>query len=240
MLRLKPFAANLGIQLRPFHALSVIQSTPEDLSEAHKNDQGSLTSSETDYRLSMQRIMENFLKSNEQLLFIANDNVMFHKDFANMYQKLDAYCFDGLATTGVLKLESSIWMEGHFPDRRKDEHWGGWKLIDFEQKQTRSRCYSGHYANLGSVATIYSRKAVHRTLKWLSRDRTQPFDFVFNALAKEGVPIRTAEPNLAIANLGEGSDRLPRSVMPEPELGDYLGRSPTEAYKIHRWNVVDY
>lgn len=225
--RLQPKTDKLGMQLR------LVEASRGRSTKAQKQK---LSAGELGYRLSMQRIMEVFLKdSNEDTLFIADDDVMFHRQFSELYSQLDSYCFDGVATNGILKLESSIWHSGTFP-KLKGRYVGGWNLIDYEQRQTHSQCYSGHYANVGSVATVYSRKSIQHVLQWLQEDDSLPFDHVFNYLAKIGIPIRTAEPNLAIAKLDKVSEVSARPGAAKADAP--LGSHP--AYATHRWNVANY
>jgi len=228
--RLQPQTDKLGMQLR------LVKASRGPSTTTHKQN---LSAGELGYRLSMQRIMEAFLKDSNALdtLFIADDDVMFHKNFSELYSQLDSYCFDGVATNGILKLESSIWHSGTFPTL-KGRYVGGWNLIDYEQRQTHSQCYSGHYANVGSVATVYSRKSIQHVLQWLQDDRSGslPFDHVFNYLAKIGIPIRTAEPNLAIAKLDKVSEVSARPGATKADVP--LGTHP--AYATHRWNVTNY
>ena len=116
---------------------------------------------------------------------------------------------------------------------------GGWKLTDFEQRTTGSKCYSGSYSSVGSVATIYTRGSIPLVLEWLRRtspassvsaqDRLpeRPFDHVFSHLARRGVPIRTAEPNLVIADLDHASETVEGRI----DLN-----KAAKVYKMHRWN----
>jgi len=226
--RLQPIIEGLGMQLQLVAASRGPTGTLRGSTIS-----GGLKPGEVGYRLSMQRIMEDFLRrSKESVLFIADDDAMFHKTFAALYSQLDSYCFDGVATNGVLKLESSIWHDGSFPNT-KGKYVGGWNLIDYEKNETHSQCYSGHYANVGSVATIYSRKSIPYVLAWLKEDETLPFDHVYNHLAKIGIPIRTAEPNLVIAKLDKNSEVHPGR--------SYVKTStPHRGYAMHRWDVENF
>jgi hypothetical protein len=165
------------------------------------------------------------------LLFLADDDVRFHLHFSSLYAELDSYCFDGLASgVGILKFQTAIWHQGHFPrslstlkpgrDRRKDTA-GGWHLIDYEQSMTGSKCYSGHYAAVGSAATVYTRGAVKIILRWLDTGPKVPFDHVYAHLAHHGVPIRVTQPNLCISELDKES-----SV--DKTRGTYAGKKGKE------------
>merc|ERR1711865_654383 len=72
--------------------------------------------------------------------------------------------------------------------------------------------------NVGSVATIYSRKLIPYVLAWLKEDETLPFDHVYNHLAKIGIPIRTAEPNLVILSLTRTPKSTPAALTSKPAL----------------------
>jgi hypothetical protein len=181
----------------------------------------------------MTTILRGFQEnSTAKTLFIADDDVRFHVRFRELYDRLDSYCFNGLASGyGVLKLSTSIWHDGHFPRMDMDDRYiGGWHLIDYEMSRTKSKCYSGHYAAIGSVATVYSRGVVPWILAWLDEEPSLPFDHVFGHLAQLGAPIRVAEPNLCIADLNKVS-----SVNG--------GRTDTHAedgYTKHRWDRSKY
>ena len=110
-------------------------------------------------------------------------------------------------------------------------HVGGWKLIDYEMSMTGSKCFSGHYADMGSVATIYSRGSIPFVLQWLAGHQ-RPYDHVFSYLAHLGIPIRITQPNLAIAELDKAS-----SVDPHRKGGEDHTR---EVNKKHRWQPLDY
>jgi hypothetical protein len=188
---------------------------------------------EIGYRRTMATILRRFQEnSTAKTLFIADDDVRFHVRFRELYEGLDSYCFNGLASGyGVLKLSTSIWHDGHFPRMHMhDRYIGGWHLIDYEMSRTNSKCYSGHYAAVGSVATVYSRGVVPWILAWLNEEPNRPFDHVFGHLAQLGAPIRVAEPNLCIADLNKTS-----SV--------HGGRTDTHAedgYTKHRWDRSKY
>jgi hypothetical protein len=100
-------------------------------------------------------------------------------------------------------------LKGHFPKLNakasNGKYIGGWNLIDYEMNHTQSRCYSGHYAAVGSVATLYSRGVVPLILAWLEDEPHLPFDHVFGHLSHIGAPVRVAQPNLCIAELDKVS-----------------------------------
>jgi hypothetical protein len=202
----------------------------------------SLTSGEVGYRLSMQGIMERFLAATSpntaegKQLFLVDDDVRFHKDFKELYADLDSYCLDGLSSGyGVLKLQTAIWHKGTFPNTRlkNSRYIGGWNLIDHEQEMTGSKCYSGHYAVMGSAAVIYARASLYYILDWLKTGPQLPYDHVFSVLAHKGIAVRVAEPGLAVMQIQKAS-----SIDSSRDFSD--SKEAERIRKLHRWNTTKY
>merc|ERR1711865_869327 len=135
----------IGVELQLVQASRGPEQQPTVVAHALQNTESEkkvLSAGEMGYRASQKKIMIKFLEenkrsniisnsnSNADILFIADDDVMFHRRFTSLYTNLDAYCFDGLASGGVLKLESSIWHAGTFP-KLTGRYVGGWNLIDY-------------------------------------------------------------------------------------------------------------
>jgi hypothetical protein len=256
---LVPVLKPLGIEVEVFEALRGDAPVPDSWRGSDSSEPAvvgdeyrNLTKGEIGYRRSMEGIMRKFLEdSDAPLLFLCDDDVRFHVDFEKLYRELDSYCLDGLASgIGILKLQSAIWHTGTFamkPGSQTDLNYertlsksamyiGGWNLIDFEQSMTGSQCYSGHYAIMGSAATIYTRGSIPFVLQWLQDREVLPYDHVFSHLAHLGIPIRVTEPNLAIMELDKES-----SVDAERKASKWdIQAYARKVYALHRWQPNNY
>jgi hypothetical protein len=256
---LTPVLEPLGIEVEVFEALRGDATIPRDSWRPQPSEAGivgdeyrNLTLGEVGYRRSMEGIMRKFLEeSDAPLLFLCDDDVRFHVDFAKLYRELDSYCLDGLASgIGILKLQSAIWHTGTFEMkegasnrldyeqtlRKSGMYIGGWNFIDYEQSLTGSQCYSGHYAIMGSAATIYTRGSVAYVLKWLQDREVLPYDHVFSHLAHIGIPVRVTEPNLAIMELDKVSSVDAERDNTDIETDEYSRK----VYALHRWKPSNY
>jgi hypothetical protein len=188
---------------------------PADLPEVAINGQmHRLTAEEYGYRRNTAALMREWLAESADAvvdgttdtgpaLFVVDANAHCQPALKMRYAQLDSYCLDGLSSGfGVLKLSSHVDGLGAFPDLSGGEAVGGQHLIDYELSMTGSKCYSGHAAVRGSVATVYSAGAVPIVLKWLEENESLPFDYVFPYLAELGVPVRATEDSLCRGKRG--------------------------------------
>jgi hypothetical protein len=182
------------------------------------------TASVSAEKTAMRRVLASFVKmKSESLLVVTRDSVRFQPDLSARYARLDSYCFDGLATSGVLVLGTAVQSAGTFSIAKMKTHTlygnavAGANLNRFEQSQTGSVCHSGHAAAVNAHATIYSRGAAKYVLKWLSTKNSLAYNQVFAHLALLGIPIRIANPPLVVPDRRARAQwQLDKAALTEP------------------------
>jgi hypothetical protein len=128
---------------------------------------------------------------------------------------------------GVLLLSSTIWVQSN--PAGGDSPLQGWELTMADlhniQQQYREipRCFNAHFHSRGSVAVIYHRSTFRAISAWIA-DTSSPFDHMYGDLSRAGIPVRAAQPFLAVANVSK-----PSKVAKRKALG-LQQRAP-----IHRW-----
>eukprot|EP00040_Diaphanoeca_grandis_P036307 m.231078 g.231078 ORF g.231078 m.231078 type:complete len:706 (+) comp33596_c4_seq4:223-2340(+) len=188
------------------------------------------------YRLSVTHILEEAdTYTDEDFIWIVDDDVIFHKNYKSMLASLDTHCLSPILSKdgfGVLLLGASMQYKGSFPKvHHQEAYTGGWNIAQFEMKEHKSVCFSGHQAVLGSFSMVIHKAVIPHMLNWMRENPDLPFDWIWVYLADVGFPVRITYPHLNLADIKKQSSIDKRITTSESILKEAT---------MKKWELEDY
>ncbi|UJR11720.1 hypothetical protein I4U23_015901 [Adineta vaga] len=108
----------------------------------------------------------------------------------------------------------------------------GWFTTDNLTRKQMVSCRNIGKKTFASFVALYHRTTFEPILTWLDTNINNSYDFVFARLARLEYPVRTAIPNLVIADVTHPS------VIGEHNHSSF--HDPYKRARIHRWKLNDY